>query len=286
MRAHANGLEFEYETYGEGEPLLLVNGFSVQLTRWPPGLVEALVAAGFRVVAFDNRDVGLSSKLDSEGVPRMDQVATGEVAAPYGLTDMADDAAALIEALGLGAAHVVGMSMGGMIAQQVAIRHPASVRTMTSVMSTTSAGDLPIPEPSAAAVLAQPARATPEQRIEQSIEAGRVLWGDSPFPFDEVEARRDATTAEQRCFHPAGVARQMQAIITTADRTQALGKLDMPCLVMHGTVDPIFAVAHGEATANAIPDAHLEVFDGMGHSLPAPLWRRYAAVLAARAALA
>lgn len=281
MRAEANGIEIEYELHGpeDGEPLLLVNGFSVQLTRWPAGYLEAFASAGFRVIVYDNRDVGLSTKLDDLGAPALADVASRSVPAPYSLADMADDAAGLLDFLGIESAHVVGTSMGGMIAQLVALRHPERTRTMTSVMSTTGARDLPVPTAEALGVLTQPPATTREGRIEQAVEGARVLWGNSPFPFDEAEVRAAATLSEERCFHPDGVARQMMAIITGGDRTEALGRLDMPCMVIHGDVDPIFPLGHGEATASAIPGSELVVFEGMGHSLPRELWEDYAKVL-------
>jgi pimeloyl-ACP methyl ester carboxylesterase len=287
MRAQANGIELEYELHGpvDGEPLLLVNGFSVQLTRWPAGYLDAFAAAGFRVIVYDNRDVGLSAKLDALGSPSLSDVASRNVPAPYSLADMADDAAGLLDYLGVDSAHVVGTSMGGMIAQLIALRHPGRTRTMTSVMSTTGARDLPAPTPEALAVLTQPPAPTPDGRIDQAVEGARVLWGDSPFPFDEAEVREAAALSEERCFHPDGVARQMMAIITADDRTEALTRLEMPCMVAHGDVDPIFPLGHGEATAAAIPGSTLIVFEGMGHSLPRELWGDYAKALSDLAAV-
>ncbi|MCC7078516.1 MAG: alpha/beta hydrolase [Acidimicrobiia bacterium] len=288
MRVTANGLDIEYETTGpqHGPPLLLVNGFSVQLTRWPAGYLDAFADAGFRVIIFDNRDVGLSSKLDALGTPAVVDVASRRVPAPYSLGDMADDTAGLLDALGIDSAHVVGTSMGGMIAQAFAIRHPERTRTMTSVMSTSGAPNLAPPTPEALAVLLQAPADTVDGRVEQAVEAARVLWGDSPFPFDEDETREAAAVSEKRCFHPDGVARQMMAIATAGDRTEALGSLEMPCLVLHGDVDPILPLGHGEATAAAIPGAILTVFEGMGHSLPRELWADHAEAVADLAGLA
>jgi pimeloyl-ACP methyl ester carboxylesterase len=252
----ANGIEINYEEDGDpaGPPLVLVNGLGGQLIGWRPELVPALVERGFRVIRFDNRDVGLSTWVEDG----------------YGLDDMADDLAGLLDALGIEAAHVLGVSLGGMIVQTFAIRHPQRLLSLCSIMSTVGAPGLAPPTPEALAVLLRKPAADRESSIEQSVEGFRVI--SSPgYPFDEEGVRQRAAAAYDRAYHPAGVGRQLAAVAGAGDRTEALGSVAVPTLVLHGTDDPLIGVAAGEATAKAVPGARLVLFEGMGHDVPAAL---------------
>lgn len=256
-RAPANGLEIEYETFGSPShpALLLIMGLGAQLIGWDEELCQGLAAAGRYVVRFDNRDVGLSSKLE----------------APYSLDDMADDAAGLVAALGLPAVHAVGVSLGGMIAQQLALRHPARVRTLTSIMSTTGNPALPPPQPEAVAALLRPIPADREGFVERTLLAWRALSGTA-LPFDEERFRRRALQAFERCVYPPGFKRQLQASMASGDRREALRALRLPTLVIHGAEDPLIRVEAGQDTAQVIPGARLLVIPGMGHALPSAVW--------------
>jgi len=274
-KVHANGIEIEYETRGErdGRPLVLVRGLGTQLIQWDPHLLEMLCAAGHFVVVFDNRDVGLSTHFHAAGTPDLSGVFSG--AAPqaadslaYGLTDMADDLVGLIDALDLGEAHVAGISMGGMIVQTAAIRHPDRIRSIASIMSSTGEPGLPGPTPEAAAALMEPAPPQRDAYVDYHTRTAKVLRGPG-FPFDEAEHRLLAGRVFDRAFDPPGVARQLAAVSTATPRLEALARLDVPTLVIHGAADGLIPPACGEATARAIPGAALHLIDGMGHDLPA-----------------
>lgn len=269
----ANGITIEYETVGDGEPLLLVMGLGGQLTDWPPGFVQRLAEQGFQVIVFDNRDSGLSTEFDWEPPTQVKSVlsamARRAVRTGYHLTDMAADAAGLLQALGHRAAHVVGMSMGGMIAQTMAIEHPERVRSLTSIMSNT--GDRRhgrIAVKTMAKLARQPAP-TPDTAVELSIRNFRMFSGPH---FDEGEHRRRATVSVSRSFRPTGTARQTAAIMASPDRTEALGRVRAPTLVVHGLVDSLVLPSGGVATAKAVPGARLVMYPDMGHDLPAPRW--------------
>jgi len=291
-RARANGMQIEYESFGDsaGPPLLLVMGLGGQMILWPDEFCEALAARGYHVVRYDNRDVGLSTKLDQAGLPdvmgALAAVAQGRsIDAPYRLRDMADDAAGLLDALDLASAHVVGASMGGMIAQTLAIEHPARVRTLTSIMSTTGDASLPQARPEAMAALLTPA---PTERAA-AIEHGLRLWrtiGSPGFPFDEAWVRARAALAFDRGQSPAGVARQLVAILASGSRRDALAAVRAPTLVIHGAADPLIPVEAGRATAAAVPGAELLEIEGMGHDLPRALWATLADAIAKHAARA
>jgi pimeloyl-ACP methyl ester carboxylesterase len=274
----ANGMDLEYETIGNAEdpPLLLVMGLGAQMIVWDDEFCRMLADRGFHVIRYDNRDCGLSTKIESAEIDFAQALGPalsgGEVDAPYLLSDMAADAAALLDALDIPAAHVVGASMGGMIAQALAIEHPEKVLTLTSIMSTTGDREVGQPTPEAMQVLLAPAAQDRESAIEQSVKASRVI--SSPEHFDEAKARERAGAGYDRCFYPAGIGRQLLAILASGDRTGALRKLDVPALVVHGAVDPLVTISGGRATADAIPGAELLVIDGMGHDLPPMSWPR------------
>lgn len=274
MKAKTNGLYLEYETFGDEDapPILLVMGFSQQLMGWDERFCEQLASRGFRVVRFDNRDVGLSTKLDSSPLPNIAAILGGDRSTiAYSIEDMADDTAGLIEALRLGSAHVAGVSMGGMIAQSLAIRHPARVRSLASIMSTT--GDRTVGQASSE-VLALVGRRGPSER-SAAIEHGLLVWRTirSPkYAFAEDEVRARVARAYDRSFCPDGVARQAGAIVSQRDRTEALSRVKLPAVVIHGADDPLIHVSGGEASARAIPGARLVIVPGMGHDLPEGVW--------------
>ncbi|WP_211435607.1 alpha/beta fold hydrolase [Trujillonella endophytica] len=285
QRTSVGAVELAYETFGSpgDTPLLLVMGLATQMIGWPDEFCRELAGRGLHVVRFDNRDIGLSTHLDAAGAPDVTALLTGAGTAPYSLADMAGDAAGLLDALGWDSAHVVGASMGGMIAQSLAVRHPRRVRSLTSIMSTT--GDRTVGSPAAAALgvlLAPPARSR-EEALERAVDTYRVI-GSPGFEFDETGLRERAGLSFDRAYDPAGVARQLAAVLTTDDRTAHLGEIAVPTLVVHGESDALVDVSGGRATAAAVPGAELWVVEGMGHDLPREVWpelvERIAAVVA------
>lgn len=278
--ARANGIELEYDTFGrpDAEPLLLVMGLGAQMVLWEEDFCELLAERGHFVVRFDNRDIGLSTKMSSHGVPNLlqmmiDAQAGKPLAAPYTLDDMADDTAGLLDALEIERAHVCGASMGGMIAQTLAIRHPARVKSLVSIMSTTGAPDLPGPRPEAAAALVTPIPTDRDGAIERGVMVFRTI-GSPGFPFDEDGVRRRAALQYDRCHHPEGQARQLAAILAHGSRRERLRDVRVPALVIHGADDPLVPVEGGHDTAAALPDAELMVIEGMGHDNPRDAWPR------------
>lgn len=271
------GVTLEYETFGDSahDALLLVMGFTAQMTAWDEAFCQQLADREHFVIRFDNRDCGLSSK--TGGTPpdvlallaqlQAGQEVTEDV--PYTLSDMAGDGLAVLDAVGVDAAHVVGVSMGGMIVQQMTIDHPGRVRSMTSIMSTTGNPEVGQAQPEALTALLTPPPADRDGAIERGVDLGRVIAG--PL-FDEDRARRRSAEAYDRSFHPVGAAFQMAAIAQNGDRTEGLRQLSTPSLVVHGAADPLISLSGGEATAEAIPGAKLLVLDEMGHDLPEPLW--------------
>jgi pimeloyl-ACP methyl ester carboxylesterase len=283
----ANGIRIEYESFGDrgARPLLLVMGLGAQMLLWEDEFCEALAERGHFVVRFDNRDVGLSTKLEGAGVPNplelMQRAASGQpLQVPYTLDEMADDAAGVLDALDLESAHVCGASMGGMIAQTLAYRHPARVRSLTSIMSTTGDPSLPQAAPEAMAVLLSPPPATRAEAVEQGVKTWRVI-GSPGFPFDEERVRRRVGVLHDRCFYPQGTARQLAAILAHGNRRPSLARVAAPTLVIHGAADPLVPLAGGHDTAEAIPGAELLVIEGMGHDLPPEAWPRIVAAIAA-----
>jgi pimeloyl-ACP methyl ester carboxylesterase len=266
LRASVNGIELAYESFGspEGRPLLLIMGLGAQLIHWDDDFCSLLAEQGHHVVRYDNRDAGLSTHLHDKGVP------TPGASSAYLLDDMADDAAGLMDVLGWPAAHVVGASMGGMIAQTLAFRHPERVLTLTSIMSTPGPSVAP-PTEAAAAVLYVPPAADRETALAQAL-ANRLAIGSPGYELDRERFARMAALAYDRCYDPAGTTRQLAAIMASPDRTELLGGVNVPTLVIHGDADPLVPLAGGQATAAAIPGAELVVLPGMGHDLPQPLW--------------
>jgi pimeloyl-ACP methyl ester carboxylesterase len=278
----ANGITLEYESIGDpGRPvLLLVAGLGAQLISWDDELVKMLVDRGFRVVRYDNRDVGRSTWFDDAGVPNALDVLSGAATAPYVIADMADDAAGLLEALGISQAHVIGVSMGGMIAQSLAIRHPDMVATLTSIMSTTGDPTVGAPHDDAVQLLLADPPADRDGAIAAALAGWRVV-GSPAYPADEARLAAAAGAAYDRAWHPEGTARQLVAVLASPDRTPELRRLRVPTLVVHGDADPLIDPSGGEATARAIPGAELWMLRGVGHDLPSQLFSDLADRLAA-----
>lgn len=274
--ATANGITIEYEVHGDpNDPtVLLVMGLGEQLTAWHDELCDDLVGRRFRVVRYDNRDVGLSQKFDDAGIPNvMGAVFSGKAPdPPYTLDDMAADGVALLDHLGIERAHVAGASMGGMISQTMAINHPDRLASLTSIMSTTGNPRLPAGKPEAyQALLAPPAaEPTPELVVERGLRIWNILAGRAYPTPDDVRARWILRDFE-RSYYPFGVARQLYSIVAHGDRTARLGELDLPTAVLHGSDDPLIPAACGEATAEAIAGATLRIVDGWGHDFPLAL---------------
>ncbi len=290
MRLAANGLSIEVDDAGppDGEPLLLIMGLGMQLTAWPPELVDALVARGFRVIRMDNRDAGLSEGFDQRGVPNLAVGALRyflrlSVPSVYTLADMAADALGVLDALGIARAHVCGASMGGMIAQHLAARHPERVLSLTLLM--TSSGSRRLPQPRAhvrRALLKRPSGARPEDVVAHLERLFHLIGSPDFRPDPEVfRARLKASVA--RSWRPAGTARQLTAVAADGDRTPMLSRIRAPTLVLHGRADPLIPAPAAHDLATHIAGAQVELIDGMGHDLPLPLLPRLAASIATNA---
>lgn len=291
MKIRANGIDIEVEDSAQtdasfaGKPVvLLIMGLGMQLIAWPPEMVRALEDAGYRVLRFDNRDVGLSSHFDVLGKPNLlwasIKYKLGLVpAAPYTLGDMAADAIGVLDALKVEKAHVVGVSMGGMIAQRVALAAPARTLSLTSIMSTSGARGLPQAAPEVVRVLlSRPAGTSTAAVVEHTMRLFEAI-GSPAYPVPEAEMRARVTEGVQRAFHPLGTARQMLAVVADITRAALLGRITAPTLVIHGTADPLVPLACGEDTARRIPGAKLVTIDGMGHDLPPEPVRQILAAL-------
>lgn len=291
------GIEIFYEDNhpNGGSPdapvILLVMGLGAQMTLWPDELVAALVGEGFRVIRYDNRDIGMSQKFEGARAPSLPiQLLRKKIGfpakVPYTLKDMADDGIGVLDALGITHAHVVGASMGGMIVQLMAIHHPDRLLTMTSIMSTTGNGKLPQAEKNAIGALTAPLKAMDEETlVAHGINIARSIGSpeSAEFPFDEAAQRARVLANMRRSVYPAGLPRQLAAIIDDGDRTARLGAVRTPTLVLHGEADPLVKLPGGEATATAIPGARLVTYPGWGHDLPLPLIPRIAGEIVAHA---
>ena len=275
--AAANGIRIEYESFGaESAPvILLIMGLGMQMIAWPDPFCQKLAAAGFRVIRFDNRDIGLSTYFDDRGVPNMlwqfIKARIGlRVHGAYDLNDMAADTVGLMDALQIRDAHVVGASMGGMIAQQVAAKHPGRVRSLVSIMSST--GDRRLPQATREAQRALFARPKdprdPRSVVDHYVKVFGVIASPG-FPTDPAELRARMERSVARSYHPQGVARQLVAILASGDRSADLKTIRAPTLVVHGDCDPLVRPACGEDTAKKIPGAKLKIIQGMGHDMAA-----------------
>ncbi len=280
-RTQANGITIEYELSGpaQGPVLLMIHGVGAQLIRWPPALIGGLETAGFRTLRFDNRDIGLSSHMDEQGLPDLAAVAAAraqgrEPVLPYTLSDMAADAVGLLDGLGIAAAHLLGVSLGGMVAQVMAIEHGARVRSLNLFMTHSGNPDLPPSNPDALAILAT--RAPDPQRdrgayLDHQVALNRAL-GSPRYPTPEAELRTLAARAADRAYNPAGPARQLAVGRGAPDRRAWLSKLSVPTLVVSGSDDPLFPPECGRDLAASIAGAWLLELGGMGHDLPAELF--------------
>jgi pimeloyl-ACP methyl ester carboxylesterase len=286
--APANGIELAYQEIGDrdGEPLLLVMGLGTQMLAWDEEFCAMLAQRGFRVVRFDNRDIGRSTMLDAAGVPkRLDVFVGRRSTAAYLLSDMAADAAGLMDHLGIDAAHVVGASMGGMIGQTLAIERPEKVRSLVSIMSTTGNRRVGSPTPRAYALLFARFPRGRQAYVKRVVKTFELI-GSPAFPMEEQRLREIAGAMYDRSHHPAGILRQIHAISASGNRTRALGELTLPVTVIHGTRDPLIRPSGGRATARAIPGARLRLIEGMGHDLPEKLWPTLVEEIAGTAARA
>lgn len=281
MKIISNGISIEYEDTGPGSTqggqtsptVLLIMGLGMQLIAWPAPLIQGLVAAGFRVVCFDNRDVGLSQHFDECGTPNLLwqglKYKLGlRVKAPYTLRDMAADAAGLLDALQIEKAHIVGVSMGGMIAQRLALLAPDRVRSLTSIMSSSGARGLPAANADITRLLlARPADNGMQSIVSHTMKLLKAI-GSPGFPMDEADLRARITGATRRFYHPQGISRQIVAMVADTRRARELARITAPTLVVHGKADPLVPFACGQDTARRIPGATLVPVDGMGHDLP------------------
>lgn len=281
-----NGITLCYETFGDpADPaMLLVVGLGGQLIEWPNDLCRRLVAAGFHVVRFDNRDAGLSTHLDEQVdvMEVMRWVAAGEEAeVPYHVGDMADDAAGLLDHLGVERAHVVGMSLGGMIAQELAIRYEDRVTSLVALMTTTGDPDVGMPTPAALQVMLTPPARTRGEAMEQGVAHSRV-WGSEGFDEDDVRARHGAKW--DRDNDPYGTARQLAAILASGSRSDSLSSVSVPTLVIHGDLDQLIQPSGGQRLAEVVPDAALLRIPEMGHDFDRRLWPKLVEAITAHAA--
>jgi len=272
----ANGIQIEYESFGDtsNPALLLIMGLGAQMIVWDTEFCQQIADRGFHVIRFDNRDVGLTTHFDDAPTPNVMAAMMGDTSsASYKLSDMAADAAGLLDALRIPAAHIVGASMGGMIAQTFAIEHPDKTLSLCSIMSTT--GDTAVGQPASEALelLISVPPQTVEEAADRAVLAAKVIGGKR-YPIDEERVRARAAEGWNRNHDDVGMARQLVAIMASGDRTPGLREVTVPTLVIHGVDDPLVTPSGGEATAKAIPGAELLNLEGMGHDLPMPLWPR------------
>lgn len=273
------GMDIEYETFGDVKQptLLLISGFTAQLTSWPAGLCSLFADQGYHVIRFDNRDCGLSTKLDTATVDSNAVIAAALMeqpipAVPYTLSDMASDAVGLLTALDIEKAHIMGASMGGMIAQTVAIEHPQRVLSLTSVMSQPGEPEVGQPTPEAMESFFTVPPTTRDEYVESS--KNWLVWHSKKYR-DVQRTREQAAFDFDRSFYPAGAPRQLAAIYASGRRTAGLSQLSMPTLVIHGLDDTLISPDGGERTAEIVPGAKLVMLDDMGHDLPEPLWPKF-----------
>lgn len=283
-KVRANGIEITYDERGRGEPLLLAAGIGMQLVAWPDGLLDRLADRGLRVVVFDQRDTGESTRPASMGVPPIFQLLSRAalglaVSAPYTLFDMANDIAGLLDALGFERAHLAGVSMGGMVAQATAISHGHRLKSMTSLMSHPGGRLLTVSEPHAAMKLLAPAPRSRAEAVERQVDFFRTV-GSPGFRRDDALVAEAAGRAYDRSFHPPGFARHFAAMLATGDMRPRLRHVRVPTLVLHGDKDPVIRPSHGRDTARCIPGATWRLIEGWGHDLPVGAWDLLAGAIA------
>lgn len=278
-KVEVNDIEIYYETMGDpsGKPLLLVMGQGAQMIRWNEEFCKALVERGFYVIRYDNRDIGLSTSFADFGKPNLWEIANtinsgGTVEAPYTLEDMADDGIGLLDVLNIEKAHIAGVSMGGMIVQVMAYRHPERVASLTSIMSGTGKKGLPYPEPEVIQLFHKEAPPDTEGYVNHMVSLMRSIYGS--YPFDEETSKEIFRKCIERSYRPGAFTRHYLAILVNGDRTDKLASVDIPALVIHGKEDSLVKVEHGIQTAESIPNAELLLIDKMGHSLPPEAWDR------------
>ena len=290
MKITANNIQIEVEDSAPGAKhlpvVLLIMGLGMQLVAWPPGLVRGLVNAGFRVIRFDNRDIGLSDKFHHLGVPNMLWMGLKyklglNIRAPYSLHDMALDTLGVLDALNIDRAHIVGLSMGGMVAQRVALRAQQRCLSLTSIMSSSGARGLPSATPAITRLLlSRPADKSLDAAIEHSVQVFKAI-GSPDFPIDDADRRTAVTYSLKRSHYRHGILRQMMAIVADSQRASELAGISLPTLVLHGKADPLVPYPCGEDTARRIPGAQLVGIDGMGHDLPPGVVERLLPLLTA-----
>ena len=294
MQISANGIRLEVEDHGpvNGEPLLLIMGLGMQLVAWHEDFVQSLVQRGFRVIRFDNRDIGLSQDFDHLGMPNLAVEALKHamgfaVRSPYSLIDMANDTAGLLDALGIAQAHVCGASMGGMVAQQLAVRHPKRVKSLTLMMTTSGSRRLPGPSLRVrGALLSRPSDPKSfDSIVTHYVELYRLI-GSPGYPSTDQYLRQRMTMSVRRSHRPRGAARQLAAIAADGDRSAVLAQIKAPTQVLHGLADPLVPVAAGRDLAARIAGAKLDLIEGMGHDLPVALWPRFVEGISAAASRA
>ena len=294
MQAQANGITLEYETFGKkgAPPILLIMGLGGQLLLWPESFCESLAAAGFYVIRFDNRDIGLSTRFEQHGRPSVVKASLRarlglKVPTAYTLADMARDAVGLLDALGIAKAHLAGVSMGGMIAQIVAAEHPQRVLSVALIMTTSGSARLPQASLPLQLRLARgPKKRDRDSLIAYGVESWKLIGTRGPQATPDAELREKVSRTFDRAFYPVGMARQLNAIIASGSRTRLLPQIKAPALVVHGTRDPLIPVAAAHDLARRIPHARLELIEGMGHDLPTPLLPRLAGLIGGHASTA
>lgn len=289
MKIRANNIDIEIEDTHPGDTtgrpvVLLIMGLGMQLIAWPPAMVQAIADAGFRVVRLDNRDIGLSQHFDHLGAPSLLweglKFRLGwRIRPPYSIEDMAADTVGVLDALNIAKAHVVGVSMGGMVAQRLAVLAPSRLLSLSSIMSSSGARGLPEASPAVTRILlSRPAGKGVQAAVDHTARLLKAI-GSPGFPTPDAELREKVAAAAQRSFHPQGVVRQMVAIAADGTRAAALAKVTAPTLVVHGKADPLVPMACGQDTARRIPGARFESIEGMGHDLPPGVVERLLALL-------
>lgn len=272
-RLKANGIEIEYDTFGDAKaaPLLLIMGLGAQMISWDEAFCQQLSDRGFYVIRYDNRDSGLSTKMEAAGEPDLVAAFSGNPTPAYELEDLATDAVGVLDALGIEAAHIVGASMGGFISQLIAINYQDRVLSLTSIMSGPGGHDAIAPMPEGAEVLMKIPPPTREARLEHGVWIRKVLTG-AGNPFDEAAERKRVERSYDRSYYPVGTARQMVAILAAHGRLERLAKVSVPTLVVHGLDDVLVPPENGRLVAGAVPGARLLEFETMGHNVPERFW--------------